>query len=256
MSNSTAGSTKQSENFWQKSREKARKHENTWDKARFVLADVPLNADNLKRVLPCAMWTGPNPMGTLFIANYGSVSFPLVPYHEAALLVHVRTLLGAGRHCCWMVVDDDTALILGRELLGYPKKLGSFEFEEKEGSILASVSRRGIKILDMEATRRQPQEPRLPVFNFKTFNAGAMLQFFALNTVWMFRPSELIHEYYSADVKLTINDSDLDPIMPLVAGGPQNGRMVVMDIPGDGYMLPAGIAGPAWFGRTFNMRFR
>lgn len=49
----------------------------------------------------------------------------------------------------------------------------------------------------------------------------------------MFRWREVIHEYYRADIKLTLNDSDFDPISRLVAGEPQNGRIVVMDIPGD-----------------------
>jgi len=73
----------------------------------------------------------------------------------------------------------------------------------------------------------------------------------------MFRGREVIHEYYRADIKLILNDSDFDPISRLVAGEPQNGRIVVMDIPGDSsYMVPVGVAGPGWFGRTFNMQFR
>jgi len=256
MSNNVAGAFRKGETFWEKSREKSSKRENTWDNARFVLADVPLDGQELRKILPPGMWPGQPPTATLFIVNYTSVSFPLAPYHEAAMLIHVRTPLGTGRHCCWMIVDDDTALILGRELLGYPKKMGVFEFEEKEGNIQASISRRGVKVMAIEGKRGLPQEPKPPVFDFKTFNVGALGQFFALNPVWMFRPHEVIHEYYNADIKLTLNDSDFDPILRLVPGEPQNGRIVVMDIPGDGYMAPVGFAGPGWFGRTFNMRFR
>jgi acetoacetate decarboxylase len=242
--------------FWERIREKSDKGENTWDKARFVLVDVPLNRTELKKILPFGMWAGKQPMATLFIADYGKVSFPILPYHEAGMLIHVHTLLGAGRHCCWMAVDDDTALILGREMLGYPKKIGSFEFDEKDGNIHASLSRRGVKVIDIEGKRGLPQDPRPPVFNIKTFNVGAMGQYFMLNPVWMFRPHEVIHEYYNAEIKLALNDSEFDPIRRLVAGGPVNGRIVVVDIPGDGYMLPVGIAGIGWFGNTFNMRFR
>jgi acetoacetate decarboxylase len=243
--------------FWKTIREKARKHENTWDNARFVLVDVPLDYHEVKRILPCGMKPSNPPMATLFICNYPKVSFPIVPYHEAAMLIHVRTPLGAGIHCCWMIVDDDTALILGREMLGYPKKMGDFEFDEKDGNIQASVSRRGVKVMDITAKRGLPQNPKPPVFDIKTFNVGAMGQFFALNPIWVFRAREVIHESYQADIKLTLNDSGFDPISRLVTGEPQNGRFVVMDIPGDGaYMAPVGFAGPGWFGRTFNMRFR
>jgi acetoacetate decarboxylase len=156
-----------------------------------------------------------------------------------------------------MIVDDDTALILGREVLGYPKKMGVFEFDEKDGNIYASVSRRGVRVMAIEGKRGLPQDPKPPVFDIKTFNVGAMGQLFALNPIWMFRPREVIHESYGADIKLTLSDSDFDPILRLTAGEPQNGRIVVMDIPGNGaYMAPVGLAGPGWFGRTFNMRFR
>ena len=253
MSNQT---TKEA-TFWKNIREKARKRENTWDNARFVLVDVPLDYHEVKRILPWGMKPSNPPMATLFIVDYTKVSFPIVPYHEAAMLIHVSTPLGAGLHCCWMIVDDDTALILGREMLGYPKKMGDFEFDEKDGDIQASVSRRGFKVMGIKAKRGLPQDPKPPVFDIKTFNVGAMGQFFALNPIWVFRAREVIHESYQADIKLTLNDSGFDPISRLVAGEPQSGRIVVMDIPGDGaYMAPVGVAGPGWFGRTFNMRFR
>ena len=253
MSNQT---TKEA-TFWKNIREKARKRENTWDNARFVLVDVPLDYHEVKRILPWGMKPSNPPMATLFIVDYTKVSFPIVPYHEAAMLIHVSTPLGAGLHCCWMIVDDDTALILGREMLGYPKKMGDFEYDEKDGNIHASVSRRGVKVMDITAKRGLPQTPKPPVFDIKTFNVGAMGQFFALNPIWVFRAREVIHESYQADIKLTLNDSGFDPISRLVAGEPQSGRIVVMDIPGDGaYMAPVGVAGPCWFGRTFNMRFR
>jgi acetoacetate decarboxylase len=243
--------------FWKNIRDKAIKHENTWDNARFVLADVPLDDHEVRRILPWGMKPSDPPVATLFIADYNTVSYPIVPYHEAAMLIHVRTPLGAGIHCCWMIVDDDTALILGREMLGYPKKLGVFEFDEKDGVIHASISRRGVRVMEMTAKRGSPQNPKPPVFNIRTFNVGAMGQFFALNPIWVFRPREVIHECFKADIKLTLNDSAIDRVARLVAGEPQNGRIVVMDIPGDGaYMAPVGFAGPGWFGRTFDMRFR
>jgi len=257
MSDEAIGVLGKGETFWKKTREKIKKHQNTWDNARFVLLDVPLDGKELKKILPFGMRPSQPPTATLFIAEYPTVSYPLVPYHEAAMLVHVRTPLGSGRHCCWMIVDDDTALILGRELLGYPKKNGIFEFNLKGDDIQASISRRNVKVISIEGKRGEPQNPKPPVFDIKTFNVGAMGQLFALNPIWMFRPREIIHESYNAEIKLTLNDSDFDPISQLVAGEPQNGRIVVMDIPGDSpYMLPVGVTGPSWFGKAFDMRFR
>ncbi len=251
------GLIRKGDTFFENMREKRIDGRNTWDNARFVLADIPLNGNDVKKILPLGMWTGPEPRATLFICDYPEVSYPIVPYHEAAMLVHVRTPLGKGLHCCWMIVDDDTALILGREMLGYPKKMGIFEFEENGDEIRSAVSRRGTRVLEIRARRGETQDPAPPVFNHKTFNTGAMGQFLAINPIWMFRPREVIHESYHADIQVTLNDSEFDPMARLAAGEASNGRIVVMDIPGDSpYMLPVGISGPVLFNRTFNMRFR
>jgi acetoacetate decarboxylase len=235
--------------------EPMRRGTNLWDNARFVLADVPLKKQEVKRILPLGLWPSDPPMGTFFIANYTKTSFT-APYHEAALLLHVRTILGAGVHCCWMPVNDDTAMIYGRELLGYPKKMARIEYEEGNGVVRGSVTRRGIKVLAMEGVRGPVQVPAPPVFNYKTFNAGGPGQLFGLNPVWLFRPREVIHESYSAEVSVTLNDSEYDPVARLVAGPPVRGRIAVTDIPGSKYNLPVGVAGPLWFMSTFFMRYR
>jgi len=227
-----------------------------WENARFVLAQVPLKHNEVKRILPCGLWPAEPATGTLFIANYTKTSFT-APYKESALLINVRTLLGSGVHCCWMVVDnDDTALIYGRELLGYPKKLAQITFEETDNHVSASVSRRGIKLLSMDAQKGPALFPGPPIFDQKTFNAGGMGQFFLLNPVWLFRPREVIKESFSAKVSMKLAESEYDPIAKLISGEPISGRIAVIDIPGSRYNFPVGIAGPRFFNNTFYMRFR
>jgi acetoacetate decarboxylase len=226
-----------------------------WENARFILARVPLYSAQVKRILPLGMRPTDPAAGTLFIANYTKTSFT-IPYKEAALLIDVCTPLGRGVHCCWMTVDDDTALIYGRELLGYPKKMAQFTFEETEKHISASVSRRGVKLLTMEAEKGERENSPAPVFDQKTFNVGAMGQFFALNPVWLLRPREVIHESYTAKVSMQLAESEYDPLATLISGPPVSGRMAVTDIPGSSYNLPVWFAGPIFFNRTFFMRFR
>jgi acetoacetate decarboxylase len=228
---------------------------NLWENARFVLAQVPLDRGELKKILPCGLWPADPAVGTLFIVNYTKTSFT-APYKESGLLINVRTLLGSGVHCCWMVVDDDTALIYGRELLGYPKKMAEIAFEEKDNHVSASVSRRGIKLLSMDAEKGPAQSPAPPIFDRKTFNASGMGQLFLLNPVWMFRPREVIKESYSAAVSINLAESEYDPISKLISGPAISGRIAVSDIPGSYYQVPVGIAGPKFFANTFFMRFR
>jgi acetoacetate decarboxylase len=226
-----------------------------WEDARFILADVPLKVNEAKKILPWGMKLTDPPRATLFIADYRKTGFT-IPYKEAGVLVHVKTLFGTGYHCCWMLVDDDTALIYGRELLGYPKKLAKIDFEETTETIKASVTRRGVTMLSMEGKRGAPQKNPDPVCDIKIFNVGGMGQMFAFNPVWLFRYIEVIHESYEAEVSVTLNESEVDPLTSLVEPEVVSGRIAVTDIPGSYYMFPVGIAGVKWLSRTFAMRVR
>jgi acetoacetate decarboxylase len=256
MNSNTAGTVRKSKNFWAQIWENRKNRVNTWDNAQLVMADVPLDKQAVKKILPLGLWPSDPAMATLFLINYPTVAYPLVPYKEAIMMIHVRTLLGKGRHCCWIIVDDDTALIMGRELLGFPKKTGLFTFDDNKEAITTSITRRGTTVMSMTAVRGAREASPQPVFG-KTFNYGGLGQLMSFSPIWMFRPKEVIKESHQAEIKLTLNDSEHDPIARLVAGEPRNGRIVVMNISGDAaYMLPVGFAGAFLFGRTFNMRFR
>ena len=226
-----------------------------WEDARLIVADVPLKANEARKMLPWGMKLTDPPTATLFIADYRKTGFT-VPYKESGVLVHVKTLFGTGYHCCWMQVDDDTALIYGRELLGYPKKLAKIDFEETPETIKASVTRRGVKVLSIEGKRGPSQSVPDPVFDVKIFNIGGIGQTFAFNLVWLFRTIEVIHESYDADVTVKLNDSELDPLTTFIEPRVLRGRMAVIDIPGLYYMFPVGIAGVKWLSHTFPMRMR
>ena len=233
----------------------ARAEGKLWEDAHFLLADVPLDGKEVRKILPMGLRPSNPPMATLFICDYRKTSFT-VPYKESAVLIHVRSLLGEGYHCCWMPVDDDTAMIYGRELLGYPKKMADIAFEEDGDNVSASVTRRGVEVLSMQGKRGAVQSDPPPIFNLKTFNVGGLGQCMAVNLLWLFRPMEIIHESFEAEVTVSVEESEFDPIARLVAGDAVNGRMAVIDIPGAPYLLPVGLAGIPWSNRTFFMRFR
>jgi len=229
--------------------------QNLWDNARFILADVPLHPDRVRKALPAMLKPANPPMATLFIVDYTKTSFT-VPYHEAALLIHVNHLFGPGLHCHTMTVDDDTALIYGRELLGYPKKLAKFEWKEEGDRVFGSYARRGVTVLSMAGTKGERQPSPRPVFDVKTYNVAGPGSLFVLNPIWMLRPREVIRESYAMDVKVKIEPSEWDPISDLVVGEPRNGRFVVLDIVKSRYNLIAGLAGPKFLANNFNIRFR
>ena len=79
----------------------------------------------------------------VFIAWYPD-SFCCGAYHEAALLLKVTVDGRRALHCPWMLVDSDTSMIAGREILGFPKKMGEFTFEVKPPSPSDTVSDNGV----------------------------------------------------------------------------------------------------------------
>lgn len=226
-----------------------------FDNARLILADFSVNRKEANKILPLFMRLDAEPKATLFIVDYTKTSFS-VPYHEAALLLHVKTPLGKGVHCPWMIVDDDLALINGREILGYPKKYAEIPIKEDNGHIEASVIRRGIEVLRFESTSKASQPSPEPVFDTKTFNIGGPLQLYIMQAIWMFRPIEVIRESYETEAKVVIKESEYDPIARYLTGEATNTRMVVMDITGGRYCFPVGVAGIKWFVHSFFLRYR
>ena len=192
---------------------------------------------------------------TLFIADYPKNTFT-VPYREAAVLIHVKTPFGRGVYCPWMLVDDDTALIYGREALGYPKKLGEFSFNEDGSSLRAAVKRRGVEVMALSADiKKEEVENPPPVFSNTAFNIRHSNQFFIFHPIWMFRPKEQIVSYHNADMKLTLSPSEHDPISRMFDGEPENGRVATIHIYSGNYLLPVGIASYRWFIHNHVLRY-
>lgn len=228
-----------------------------WEDARFVCVDVPINSDEAGRILPLFMFLRKPYRATLFIAHYPKTAFTRA-YNECALLIHVRTPFGSGVHCPWMIVDDDTALIYGREILGYPKKMGKFSFKESGKKITASLDRKGTTVLSLEADRKRKEDKPTPVMARKSINVGGMGQFFAFNPIWMFKPREVIHDSSAASVKLNLKHSDYDPIKKLVADftNPLEARVATIDIHGARFLWYLGFTGLKVFKNSYNLRFR
>lgn len=89
-------------------------------------------------------------LATAFVAKYPETNFDCV-YNEGALFIHCEYKGEKGLYCLSMPVDDDMALIYGREQFGYPKKLADkITLNETTGSVVGSVVRKGTEILRIE----------------------------------------------------------------------------------------------------------
>ena len=225
-----------------------------WTNASFIAADVEVDRSAAARWLPGGLRPSKPARATLFIADYPETSFGVV-YREAAIVLHARFGLLNVRFCPWMLVDDDVALVLGRELLGYPKKLGEMGFEMDASNLRAHVTRKGCRLFDVTAKLGSLEADPPALIAHRTINAfGA----FGLTpqSLLMFHPREEIIEARGAEVSWTVNGSDADPLRELGIGPVVSAHWYLLNM-GGGRIPPVPVRpiGPGFALRNWKLRF-
>ena len=146
--------------------------------AVFFAVRVALDARGARRWLPPGMRLAEPAMATVFASHFPSTTFGSV-YDEAGVFFHVRRRLRSAVFCPWMVVTDDVALVVGRELLGYPKKLARIDFafgSGTEGSeVTARVERRGRLLLRLRGRVGEAVEDAPPMLGQRALNVRGSL---------------------------------------------------------------------------------
>jgi acetoacetate decarboxylase len=200
---------------------------NIWSNARMVFADVPVDASAALDWLPWPLELGSPARASVFIADYPETTFGSV-YREAALLLHVRLFGSAMVFCPWMVVDDDRALILGRELLGYPKKMAEISFSEIDGRFSGAVVRRGVEVLRIEGVAGAIEPAPPPGIGRRAVNLRSLISFLPGHLL-VFRPRETVHVCHRLEARVTLRSSPEDPI-GIATGSATNATIRSCDI--------------------------
>ncbi|MHA2162158.1 MAG: acetoacetate decarboxylase family protein [Candidatus Thorarchaeota archaeon] len=145
----------------------------------FILGDtVMINVlftttiEAIKKVLPPQLDPPTTPLANAYVAEFHRPSF-CPPYNEAALFVSAEYKGVAGSYCLSMPVTNDIAMIGGREIYGYPKKIAENIRVTREGNEVTGIcTRRGVDIIRIEATLSEPFEDEVassPDFLLKSF---------------------------------------------------------------------------------------
>lgn len=206
-----------------------------WSRARMVFADVPVEAAAVRTWLPAPLRLASPARATVFIADYPETTFGSV-YREAAVLLHVRFLGVPMVFCPWMVVDDDRALILGRELLGYPKKLAEIGFAESGGRFAGTVTRRGTEVMRIEGAIGAADPTPPPGIGRRTVNLRSLMSFLPGHLL-VFRPTETVHDCHRLDARVVLRSAPDDPIG--IASGEATGASIrTCDIGTSPFALP------------------
>lgn len=107
--------------------------------------------DFVREVLPRPLRPAAEPIGQAFIARYPRTNFG-VTYNEAAVFVLTSHRGEPGLYCLTMPVDDDVAMIGGREQFGFPKKIAEQITLNRDGdTVTGRVVRKGAEILSLGA---------------------------------------------------------------------------------------------------------
>jgi acetoacetate decarboxylase len=110
-------------------------------------------------VLPRPLRPTGTPLATAFVARYPSTNFG-DPYNEGALFVHAEHRGETGLYCLAMPVDDDMAMVGGREHFGFPKKMADeITLERDGGHAVGRVVRKGAEVLRIEAELADDIDP-------------------------------------------------------------------------------------------------
>jgi acetoacetate decarboxylase len=118
--------------------------------AEMLFATFETEAEVVKKILPSPLAPSADNSASAFVAKYPETNFGCV-YNEGALFVNCQYKGERGAYCLSMPVDDDMALIGGRETYGYPKKIADrITLDGNGDNVIGSVVRKRMEILRIE----------------------------------------------------------------------------------------------------------
>jgi acetoacetate decarboxylase len=122
-----------------------------FDGAKMLSVVYRTDPELVRTILPAPLQPLAEPLAVAFVADYPTTNFGL-SYHEAGLALACRLGKQVGLYHLCMPVDDDTAMIGGRESFGFPKKMAeAIELERDGDHVEARVRRHGVELMHLRA---------------------------------------------------------------------------------------------------------
>lgn len=228
-----------------------------WPETRMLGIDFDLDAKTATPWLPASLALSEPPTATVFVARYPNSSC-CGPYFEAAVLFHVLHEGVEKLHCAWMVVDDDVALILGREALGFPKKMASISLEERSGRVRALVEREGTVLIDAEGELGQAVESPEALLGGELVNVWGLYNPFIAEApaprLLSFKTLEEILSATRAELEVKVGGSVGDPLDRLGMGSVRRATLYGTNMTGGGPLTLGDEVGQLYLAVTYQLR--
>ena len=230
--------------------------------AEMLFAIFKTDPDIVQEILPKPLKPSLDAYGIVFVARYPETNFGCI-YNEGALFLNCEFKGERGVYCLSMPVDDDMAMIGGREYYGYPKKMAERISLERNGDqVVGYVSRKGTEIIRIECQLDQnapadlfenlayPAEDwdgikcqKFVSFLFKYFPSpsGDSFDYFPrlIREAVLFRP---IGELRAGTGRVSLGCTDYDPLGVIPVNSISNIAYGVFH----NTMLPGRIVGRVW----------
>jgi acetoacetate decarboxylase len=222
--------------------------------AHYLVAEMDIDPAAAKAWVPSPLRLASPATATLFTAWFPSTTFGSV-YSEAGLFLHVTHCGRPAVFSPWMIVDDDVALITGRELLGYPKKMGEIDFRLDGGAVSGVARRRGAELVRMTGTVHEELPGAPPVLARPHRNVRASMGL-AVPKVIAFTPREEAISVRRVDLTVTVGGSERDPLADLGFGRVRAARLHRVNLGASLPPIPVAGVSPLWFLKQWLLRAR
>ena len=158
--------------------------------AEMLMAAFQTDPSAIAKILPRPLRPTAQPLAFAFVAHYPQTNFGS-SYHEGALFVQARLGGEVGLYCLAMPVNEDMAMVYGRERYGYPKKMAdTISLEETDSQVVGRVARKGAEILRIELQPNAMAEPGDPsVFAHRAVDSNGRPCWEAIGLLFKFFPS-------------------------------------------------------------------
>ncbi|MFX1408368.1 MAG: acetoacetate decarboxylase family protein [Promethearchaeota archaeon] len=195
--------------------------------AEFFVVFWETKPEIVKKMLPPPLKPVKHPVVQAFVANYPKTNFGVV-YKESALFLFAEYDGIIGSYCLAMPVDNDMAMIGGREVFGYPKKMSKL-FLKRDGDIVEGwVERHGIRYFGAKATLNNktnakdalkilldlgldPNNPGSTTYNFKFFRSPLYEGFDYNPRLIREEITMQAKEFKMGEVEINLKSSEMDP---------------------------------------------
>lgn len=217
----------------------------------------------VRQVLPAPLQPASDPLGMALVSHLPNTSVGF-GYYEAAVAVRASYRGEDGWFRLIMPVDDDIALISGRESAAIPKKMAESITLERDGStVTGRVTRKGTEIITLQAELAAPGDPSLHGVPTTDLDGRPCFKEVSFGVKWSMTPDSRSLHYMPRVVRgvvlnrprddlmtgpgtVTLTSSSSDPLGEIPIRGIVRSQFGTIDATG----LPGRVVGRVWNIRT------